>query len=328
MRRGFTLVELLVVIAIIGVLVALLLPAVQSARESARVTQCRNNVRQQGLALHMYHDAHNLFPAATTHSPASAYGFSWMVMILPFSENGNLYSQLDLTGANHASTGLIYGPNSAYPSGANMFNGNLVKGMFIPIYFCPSSPLSKWRMQTLTPPGPQGVLGPTYTAICGAVDHSSTLNRDGETNQHNGVGKLSYGGAMSLHKGWRIGDVLDGTSQTAIVGEQSDFCLTNTRQKVDCRSDYGHGWTMGSHKSEFRTFNATSVRYPINSKNWNLTGVGEPYYALNRPIQAVHAGGAMVLFADGSVQLLRQQLALQTWFDLCNRDDGHSIPSL
>lgn len=325
MKRGFTLVELLVVIAIIGILVALLLPAVQAARESARMAQCRNNVKQQGLALHMYHDAHKLFPAATTYSPKSSYGVSWLVMILPFSEHGSLYSQLDLDAVNYTATGLIYGPNSYAPSGTNMYNGNLVKGLFIPIYFCPSSPLEKWRLTTLVPPGPQGVLGPTYTAICGAVDHSSTLNRDSQTYEHDGIGKLSYGGTMSLHKAWRIGDVLDGSSQTVIIGEQSDFCRTTTKQKVDCRSDYGHGWTMGSHKNEFRTFNATSVRYAINNKNWSLTGVGENYYALNRPIQSVHAGGAVTLFADGGVRFLNQQMKLQTWYDLCNRDDGHAI---
>lgn len=325
MRRGFTLVELLVVIAIIGILVALLLPAVQAARESARMTQCRNNVKQIGLALHNYHDTQGLFPAATTHSPKSAWGFPWLVMILPYNEGSNLYSQFDHDGLYYPATGLVYGPSSWAPGGTNMFNGKLISGVFLPGYFCPSSPLGKWRMTTLTPPGPAGALGPTYTAICGAVDHISTVDRDSTTNQHDAIGKVSFGGAMSLHKGWRISDVLDGTSQTAIIGEQSDFCRTTTKQKVDCRSDYGHGWTMGSHKHEFRTFNATTVRYGLNNKNWNLTGVSEDYYSANRPIQSIHAGGAMILFADGSVHFLREQMRLQTWFDLCNRDDGHTI---
>jgi prepilin-type N-terminal cleavage/methylation domain-containing protein/prepilin-type processing-associated H-X9-DG protein len=325
-RRGFTLVELLVVIAIIGVLVALLLPAVQSARESARMTECRNNVKQMGLALHNYHDAHQTFPPSTTHSPKNSYGFSWLVTILPFSEVNNTYSALDHDGVGYPGTGLIYGPAPPWaPGGTNIANGNLVSGMFIPFMFCPSSPTNKWRLTTLTPPGPAGVLGPTYTAICGAVDHSSTLDRDATTNAHDAIGKVSYGGVMTLHKGYRFAEILDGSAHTAMVGEQSDFCLTTTRQKRDCRSDYGHGWTMGSHRYEYRTFNATSVRYGINVKNWNLTGVGEDYYAANRPIQSVHAGGAMVLFADGSVHVVRQNLPLQTWFNLCNRNDGNAI---
>jgi len=82
-QRGFTLIELLVVIAIIAVLIALLLPAVQQAREAARRTQCRNNLKQIGLALHNYHDVYNSFPNNYA-AYRGANGFSWMVRILPF----------------------------------------------------------------------------------------------------------------------------------------------------------------------------------------------------------------------------------------------------
>ena len=100
-RSGFTLIELLVVIAIISVLIALLLPAVQQAREAARRTQCLNHLKQIGLALHNYEDAHRLFPPGWVSSDTN--GFSWMARILPQLDQGNLFQKIDFTQASHAS---------------------------------------------------------------------------------------------------------------------------------------------------------------------------------------------------------------------------------
>src|SRR5687768_7834730 len=98
-RRGFTLIELLVVIAIIAVLIALLLPAVQQAREAARRAQCKNNLKQLGLAMHNYHDVYNQFPlnyrpAGTTFDPNTYSVWSWIQGTLPFLEQGNQFAQL------------------------------------------------------------------------------------------------------------------------------------------------------------------------------------------------------------------------------------------
>src|SRR4051812_30971338 len=103
--RAFTLIELLVVIAIIAILIALLLPAVQQAREAARRTQCRNNLKQMGLALHNYHDTYRLFPASyyrdwphnsSTNPTAGRPGWGWAVMLLPYMDQGPLFNALDV----------------------------------------------------------------------------------------------------------------------------------------------------------------------------------------------------------------------------------------
>ena len=116
-RSGFTLIELLVVIAIIAILIALLLPAVQAARESARRTQCSNNLRQIGLALHTYESAAKALPPGGLYA-SSGYGHSWWVRILPNAEQNNIYNQFDFVGA---STGWL-------GSGGNAKNRELLRG--------------------------------------------------------------------------------------------------------------------------------------------------------------------------------------------------------
>jgi len=138
-RRGFTLIELLVVIAIIGILVVLLLPAVQQAREAARMVQCRNNLKQQGLALHNYHDVHQAFPPGVvsrlsdpnwklpagncTAAPDDlGPGWSFFARMLPYIEQGNFYNTIDF--------------NRPLPDPVNLFGRNRT----ISIFRCPSDP--------------------------------------------------------------------------------------------------------------------------------------------------------------------------------------------
>ncbi|MCA9113349.1 MAG: DUF1559 domain-containing protein, partial [Planctomycetaceae bacterium] len=121
--RGFTLIELLVVIAIIAILIALLLPAVQQAREAARRTQCRNNLKQMGLALHNYHDNSGRFPLGELY----AYNGNWKARILPFMDQGPLYNNFTWAAASFQSVSGAFIPALA--------------GTIVPALNCPSSPL-------------------------------------------------------------------------------------------------------------------------------------------------------------------------------------------
>lgn len=176
-------------------------------------------------------------------------------------------------------------------------------------------------------PGPAGVLRPTYTGISGAVDHHTRIDRDGQTAGTRAIGILSRGGAFVSRQTKRIKDIRDGTSNTFLLGEQSDFCRTSTGAEAECRSDYWYGFTMGPNymQGDDRIWNVTTVRYRINDKSWNNKGVGDNYYGCNRPIQSAHPGGANMLLCDGSVRFFHENLPLQTLYNLSNRDDGNVI---
>ncbi len=319
---GFTLIELLVVIAIIAVLIGLLLPAVQKVREAANRASCQNNLKQIGLAIHNYESTHRTFPAGGTASPRNSYGVSWMAILLPYLEQDNLIRDFDFAGTYAAQTGVAY-----YRDGfGNPHNARLLSGKQFSLYFCPSSPLSRRGLTTVDPPGPAGVLSPTYAGVSGAIDDPSTVNRDSNTYPHSATGRLSKGGVLISHRAIGLRDILDGSSQTAMVGEQSGWCKEPNGNLRDCRSDFSHGFPMGPapfHLND-RDWNITSVRYPLNARAWNLLGIGDDYYGNNRPFQSVHSGGVNFAFADGSVRFLAENLPLQTLFDLCNRSDGHS----
>jgi prepilin-type N-terminal cleavage/methylation domain-containing protein/prepilin-type processing-associated H-X9-DG protein len=334
-RRAFTLIELLVVIAIIAILIALLLPAVQKVRDSANRAQCLNNLKQLALAALGYSDMQATFPAGSAYSPRTYsgtnhdFGVSWSMQLLPFIEQDAMAAQFDYTGRFHTCTGLIFGSNPWGLDG-NTQNGNLVKGRIIPLLFCPASPLPRFTLTSTLPlisppPAPEGVLSSTYMAINGAIDHPSTLNFDAAVNVNDAIGKVSYGGVMHLMQGQRLADITDGTSNTLLLGEQSDWCRDATNTPIDCRGDFGHGFTMGMRSSEHRSFNAVSVRYKINSRAWNQIGVGTNYYGPNRPLLSIHPGGINVARADGSATFVSETMALQTLFDLCNRNDGHAL---
>ena len=345
-RQAFTLVELLVVIAIIGILVALLLPAVQAAREAARRTQCTNNLKQLGLAIHNHHDTRGYMPPGTSQDQqpfgpaASNWGASWMVYILPFIEMNTLYDQ------------LVIGGGTGYGNSLNGPKYNLVQ---IPAYRCTSSPLPK--VTTSTVPGGAGgqMMMPTYVGIAGAVPglipgytEVRYMNPGGSAGCCSG-GILSNSGGLPPNLVNTFANLQDGTSNTMVVSEQGDYLkLGVNKTKVAWNAAGPHGWTIGwgnqrvdmtngaGSGGDNRAFNVTTIRWRVNQKDWptitgapgNCSGFGIcDNTGQNIPLNSAHPGGVMVLLGDGSVRFLAQTVDMGIVGRLATRDDGQPVPN-
>ena len=316
-RRAFTLVELLVVIAIIGVLVALLLPAVQSAREAARRTQCMNNLHQVGLALHNYENALTVFPSGGLYGRGGGYGHSWWVRILPYAEEKAIYDQFDQMGNANGYTGWVGG--ASY--GGNAYNRDLLRKKFFKFMYCPSSSLDKLVLNYAA--HEYGLTAsPTYTGISGATNHESATDK---STLGGADGRICSGGILNMHVAVRGGEITDGLSNTIAVGEQSDWCRDLNNPRFDCRSDCGHGFCMGPGNDGWqRQFNTTCVVHRLGEKSAGATGV-PGNCGPNRSIQSAHPGGALVCFGDGNVRFLREGIdTLTVLYNLANRDDGNT----
>jgi prepilin-type N-terminal cleavage/methylation domain-containing protein len=257
-KRAFTLVELLVVIAIIGVLVALLLPAVQAAREAARRMQCGNHLKQIGLGLQNYHDVFNSLPygargrritgdvvvtgtQTTTvgNGNGTGYGPSWYVGILPFCEQKNLSDMIEQTALNGGATTAtnmgydIISGIAAVGSAARRVSHD-AHNQKIPWMLCPSSPLPQTEV-----PGSSLILTvPSYVGIAGAAqgDGANPANLTNQVNTTdplftetrlngtaNSFGIISAGGLLTLNECFNMAAAIDGTSNVIVVSEISDY---------------------------------------------------------------------------------------------------------
>ena len=331
-REGFTLIELLVVIAIIAVLIALLLPAVQQAREAARRTQCKNNLKQIGLALHNHHDTYLRFPpggamdqqpVGTVSNPGSgsAWGSSWMVYILPYIDQANIFSSWQFSGNSGA------------------FNGNnngLVTGKKIPGYMCPSSSMPPVCSSNA------GVATANYVGVSGAVNGLIGGYAETRFNALPAGGIVGGGGVLIPNGKLNFRDISDGSTNVIAASETGDFIYDNTGTKRDWRPSQPWGWILGV-KSPFvpplfdnaggdnRSPNMVTVRYSSNKRGFAddvpNTGVGNGgnYQGANTPMNSTHVGGVHVLMADGSVRFLSDSLGLDTLAKLATRDDGQLV---
>ena len=270
-RRGFTLIELVVVIAIIAVLVALLLPAVQQAREAARRAQCKNNLKQLGLALQMYESTFTLFPpCGTSQNPTgnNGWGISIWMSILPYVDQLPVYEKLDFENGNPSGPGFVQ---------TTCANQAALSGVAPSVYLCPSSPLPAMKTS-----GAFTFVVPTYTAISGADFLNNGLAAVGTAVNPAGVGPGTGSGTMTDNgvliptnapQAAKIGfrDITDGSSNQIFIGEQSDWGYLAAANNVDIRVALTYTGWMGSRWGD-RYMNATCVKYPINTKNSALSG--------------------------------------------------------
>lgn len=302
-RHGFTLIELLVVIAIIAVLIALLLPAVQQAREAARRSQCRNNLKQFGLALHNYHDVHLVFPYGYRYGNSSRniarLRESWFHPTLPFVEQENLYdAYVAAHAAKQASDGgastMVHHTITLAPELANTR---------VPLAICPSDPNSPGQLR-----GFQG----NYVACTG----DGHLGAYGQRTQR-------MTGMFYIFSDTSIGDVSDGTSNTVMLAE------TLVRPGSSGWGDPGSYWNGGGWGSYgFTTLEGPNTPLPdqiydCKSEDYFMAPctsvLREPAYNFAR---SAHTGGVTVLLADGSVRFVSDSINLTTWHALGTRAGG------
>lgn len=345
-RQGFTLIELLVVIAIIGVLVALLLPAVQQAREAARRTQCKNNLKQLGLACHNYHDTHQRFPSAGgwyASYPGGGTGVGWgpsqYVALLPFMDQAPLFN-----GWNFNTVGGMD------PGFNNFGNVTLASNASLPWANCPSSALTNNGNKAFGGNYPAlafatGMPVNQYYGISGAVPFGRFTSTTGLHTPFVG-GLASERGMLPESSPQKIGSCTDGTSNTMIIGEISNKVKVSDGTQYDGRpqsqgawfvgsigntgSIFGTLWDYGPHQSNITIRYTPNKKATVTAGVWDLQGVGHDasmplgdyFCRQNTPLSSFHTGGVHVLMTDGAVRFISDSIDLETLTLLAVRDDG------
>ena len=321
-RHGFTLIELLVVIAIIAVLVALLLPAVQQAREAARRSQCLNNLKQIGVALHNYHETSGMFEMGTCGSSVGGFGPSWWPALFPYLDQAPVFNKMTFSGTH---PGWAWNGDAAGDQ-----NGRALSGVRLAFALCPSSP-----MEALVPAGSYSQTSAMYFGIMGAT------NGDGFTNSSNRIGTGGSNSAIFSGSGMLVTGVCvpiakctDGTSNVMMVGEHSNFLFDAAGNQSQANGP--HGLLMGGEQTYptngsagfGRQFNLLTVRYAPNSR----AIVDDPAWpgvsfnwGNNNPLNSAHSGGVNILLADGAVRSIGDTIDMQTLRRLSTRDDNRPL---
>ena len=322
-RSGFTLVELLVVIAIIGVLVALLLPAVQAAREAARRMQCQNNLKQLSLGCHNYMDANRVLPPGGL----LVNELAWRVFILPFIEEGAIYDEMEKANAFKAGT-VDGGSNN---DGDSSPPGGFHKGQYfaakykLNVFLCPSvDQVQSVKGSSTLKDGTRCYVS-HYAGIAGPIGaNNPATNQPYRENPRfvlAGNSKTSRGG--SADQGLLLFDysvkpktITDGLSKTLIIGELYDVDPNGTNFD-------GDAWVKGIGITTNKNFLAAcrNVKYAINSLKPSNEGN-------NVPFASGHSGGAHFALADGAVLFVSDNIDMTVYLSLASRDGGEmaSVP--
>lgn len=329
-RRGFTLVELLVVIAIIGILIALLLPAVQAAREAARRSQCTNHLKQMALALHNYHDNCKAFPCynqypATTSSPSTGYAYSAQIKILPFMEQQPLYDKIKTDSKN-------------FYDNVNTKVDAIGENSPVATFFCPSD-----------------MRHPVYRGNCNyPVCAGSNIAWDITASRQNGVFRYREATPMAA--------ITDGTSNTIMLGEHLTGDNDDSAYRPMTDVVRGLSWSANEstsqgpiaptaveaagaacHASPSNHSSAGAARYvrgmleytvfnTLAPPNWKypscMTSTSTGTHGASRGIYAArsrHPGGVNHAMADASVRFISETIDLTTYHGLGSRDGGEVV---
>lgn len=301
-RRGFTLIELLVVMSIMGVMVGLLLPAVQNARETANRMNCQNNMKQIGIGMHNYHDANLSFPpgymaTAPSGDPnfSTAPGWGWATLILPYVEQSPLYNRLaDAIAAKVPITDpSVAGPIQTWVS----------------IYTCPSdllpqneTPFAVYSLNGNTSYPLIYSEGATGTVMAAPSSYAACVGRDEDSDADGVTGS----GVFYCNSHTRLADILDGTSETILVGEKA-WCNANG---VWIGAIPGCAMTFGWHNPCLANVSGGIVNSPIYAPPMLVQAHA---HLINATLDAdgglddfssMHPGGCNILFADGSVHFV------------------------
>jgi prepilin-type N-terminal cleavage/methylation domain-containing protein/prepilin-type processing-associated H-X9-DG protein len=311
-RAAFTLIELLVVIAIIAILIALLVPAVQKVREAAARTQCINNLKQIGLAIHSYHDARKQFPPARVGRDAYA---TWPILVAPYLEQGNLANLWDIT--------------KTYDQQINP----LARTTLVPVFFCPArrAPMTSPASENGVPGqdgngGLEGACG-DYAVCDGDGYHRNETIANGAivapylTNPNIGDNNPWPKPILSFRSMTKIASIIDGTSNTLLAGEKH----INPK-------DLGKGGAAGDD-AYYSGYNYVAAQrsagwYLDDSKNKQ----SKPLMKMTDAAADIrfgswHTGGVNFVFCDGSVRTLPFSIDIETLRRLAVRNDGQPIPS-